>query len=107
MKKEKEAVKKVTVLMANAFIYYGFEYLGVREKLVQTTHADRCYLTLTQALYFRLGENPFGLADNGHTNSVKALRCQLGRFVFVFNWDETFDGNAIARIFVGLWQVGA
>ena len=27
--------------------------------------------------------------------------------MLVFNCDETFDGNAMARIFVGLCQVGA
>ena len=83
--KEKEAVKKVRILMANAFFYYGFEYLGVGEKLVQTPLTDRCYLTLTQALHFRLGGNPFGPAGTGKTESVKALGCQLGRFVLVFN----------------------
>ena len=31
----------------------------------------------------------------------------MGRFVLVFNCDETFDGNTMGRIFVGLCQVGA
>jgi len=31
----------------------------------------------------------------------------LGRFVLVFNCDESFDFNAMGRIFVGLCQVGA
>jgi dynein heavy chain 1, cytosolic len=31
----------------------------------------------------------------------------LGRFVLVFNCDETFDFHAMGRIFVGLCQVGA
>ena len=105
--KEKDALKKVQILMANAVFNYGFEYLGVSEKLVQTSLTDRCYLTLTQALHFRLGGNPFGPAGTGKTESVKALGAQLGRFVLVFNCDETFDGNAMARIFVGLCQVGA
>jgi dynein heavy chain 1, cytosolic len=43
----------------------------------------------------------------GKTESGKALGSQLGRFVLVFNCDETFDGNAMGRIFVGLCQVGA
>jgi dynein heavy chain 1 len=38
---------------------------------------------------------------------VKALGNQLGRFVLVFNCDETFDFQAMGRIFVGLCQVGA
>jgi len=38
---------------------------------------------------------------------VKALGLQLGRFVLVFCCDETFDFQAMGRIFVGLCQVGA
>jgi dynein heavy chain 1, cytosolic len=86
---------------------YGFEYLGVGEKLVQTPLTDQCYLTLTQALHLRMGGSPFGPAGTGKTESVKALGSQLGRFVLVFNCDETFDFHAMGRIFVGLCQVGA
>jgi hypothetical protein len=43
----------------------------------------------------------------GKTESVKSLGVQLGRFVLVFCCDETFDFQAMGRIFVGLCQVGA
>jgi dynein heavy chain 1 len=43
----------------------------------------------------------------GKTESVKALGVQLGRFVLVFCCDETFDFQAMGRIFLGLCQVGA
>lgn len=46
--------------MADAKFNYGFEYLGVQEKLVQTPLTDKCYLTMTQALEARLGGSPFG-----------------------------------------------
>uniref|UniRef100_A0A915E413 Dynein heavy chain hydrolytic ATP-binding dynein motor region domain-containing protein n=1 Tax=Ditylenchus dipsaci TaxID=166011 RepID=A0A915E413_9BILA len=45
---------------------------------------------MTQALHCRLG--------SGH---------HLGRFVLVFNCDETFDFQAIGRILVWFCQVGA
>lgn len=100
-------LQQLTIHMANARFFYGFEYLGVQDRLVQTPLTDRCYLTMTQALESRLGGSPFGPAGTGKTESVKALGHQLGRFVLVFNCDETFDFQAMGRIFVGLCQVGA
>lgn len=105
--RQSEVLQQLTIHMANARFYYGFEYLGVQDRLVQTPLTDRCYLTMTQALESRLGGSPFGPAGTGKTESVKALGHQLGRFVLVFNCDETFDFQAMGRIFVGLCQVGA
>jgi len=105
--KEADPLKKLLIQMSIASFHYGFEYLGVGEKLVQTPLTDKCFLTLTQALHLRMGGSPFGPAGTGKTESVKALGAQLGRFVLVFNCDETFDFHAMGRIFVGLCQVGA
>ena len=38
---------------------------------------------------------------------MKALGAALGRFVLVFNCDETFDFSAMGRLLAGLSQVGA
>ncbi len=105
--KNPDTLKQLEIRMSNSPFDYGFEYLGVAEKLIQTPLTDRCYLTLTQALYFRMGGCPFGPAGTGKTESVKALGGQMGRFVLVFNCDETFDFKAMGRIFIGLCQVGA
>ena len=105
--KETDLMQKLCIKMSNASFFYGFEYLGVGERLVQTPLTDRCYLTLTQALHFRMGANPFGPAGTGKTESVKMLGSQLGRFVLVFNCDSSFDYAAMGRIFAGLCQVGA
>ncbi|KAL8455832.1 hypothetical protein Emag_000406 [Eimeria magna] len=94
------------VCMADASFDYGFEYLGMAERLVQTPLTDKCFLTLTQALKMKLGGNPFGPAGTGKTESVKALGSALGRYTLVFNCDETFDFNAMGRLFSGLCQVG-
>ncbi|BES93792.1 dynein heavy chain [Nesidiocoris tenuis] len=104
---QEDALNQLSIYMANAKFHYGFEYLGVQDRLVQTPLTDRCYLTMTQALEAKLGGSPFGPAGTGKTESVKALGHQLGRFVLVFNCDETFDFQAMGRIFVGLCQVGA
>ncbi|XP_065684969.1 cytoplasmic dynein 1 heavy chain 1 isoform X1 [Hydra vulgaris] len=105
--KQKNVLEQLSICMANAKFNYGFEYLGIQEKLVQTPLTDRCYLTMTQALEGRLGGSPFGPAGTGKTESVKALGNQLGKFVLVFNCDENFDFQAMGRIFIGLCQVGA
>ena len=102
-----DAVSRLRVKMANADLKYGFEYLGAPERLVRTPLTDRCFLTLTQAMAQRLGGSPYGPAGTGKTESVKALGVQLGRFTLVFCCDDTFDFQAMGRIFLGICQVGA
>ena len=104
---EGEYLSRLKIRMANAELEYGFEYLGVAERLVRTPLTDRCFLTLTQALCQRLGGSPYGPAGTGKTESVKALGVQLGRFTLVFCCDDTFDFQAMGRIFLGICQVGA
>lgn len=104
---EGEILGRLRVKMANADLAYGFEYLGVPERLVRTPLTDRCFLTLTQAMAQRLGGSPYGPAGTGKTESVKALGVQLGRFTLVFCCDDTFDFQAMGRIFLGICQVGA
>jgi dynein heavy chain 1 len=104
---EGDHINRLRIRMANAELEYGFEYLGVPERLVRTPLTDRCFLTLTQALCQRLGGSPYGPAGTGKTESVKALGVQLGRFTLVFCCDDTFDFQAMGRIFLGICQVGA
>ena len=102
-----ELMDRLHIEMANARLNYGYEYLGAPDRLVRTPLTDRCFLTLTQALCQRLGGSPYGPAGTGKTESVKALGLQLGRFTLVFCCDDTFDFQAMGRIFLGICQVGA
>ena len=106
-KPENNFADRLRIKMANADLAYGFEYLGVPERLVRTPLTDRCFLTCTQAMAQRLGGSPYGPAGTGKTESVKALGIQLGRFTLVFNCDDTFDFQAMGRIFLGICRVGA
>ena len=104
---EAELMDRLHIEMANAKLNYGYEYLGAPDRLVRTPLTDRCFLTLTQALCQRLGGSPYGPAGTGKTESVKALGLQLGRYTLVFCCDDTFDFQAMGRIFLGICQVGA
>uniref|UniRef100_A0A1I7UMZ6 Cytoplasmic dynein 2 heavy chain 1 n=1 Tax=Caenorhabditis tropicalis TaxID=1561998 RepID=A0A1I7UMZ6_9PELO len=86
---------------------YTYEYQGNYAKLVHTPLTDKCYLTLTQAMYMGLGGNPYGPAGTGKTESVKALAALMGRQVLVFNCDEGIDLTSMGRIFTGIVECGA
>lgn len=65
-------------------------------------------LSLTLCLFDCPFANPRACClGTGKTESVKALGTALGRYTLVFNCDETFDFNAMGRLFAGLCQVGA
>ncbi|KAK9469716.1 dynein heavy chain, N-terminal region 1-domain-containing protein [Lipomyces arxii] len=104
---DQEPIDRVQVQIGTASFKYGFEYIGVPDKLVQTKLTDKCFMALTGALEQSLGGSPFGPAGTGKTETVKALGAQLGRFVLVFNCDDTFNFQSMSRIFLGICQVGA
>jgi dynein heavy chain 1 len=100
-------LQSLKIKHANSEFYYGFEYLGVPEKLAYTPLIDKCFLTMTQALEQKHGGSPFGPAGTGKTEAIKALGNNLGKMVLVFCCDEFFDYQSMGRIFLGLCKVGA
>ncbi|KAK9451852.1 dynein heavy chain, N-terminal region 1-domain-containing protein [Limtongia smithiae] len=102
-----EPVRAASIVMGSASFDYGFEYIGAPDRLVQTPLTDKCFLALTSALEQSFGGSPIGPAGTGKTETVKALGALLGRYVLVFNCDDSFNFKALGRIFLGICQVGA
>lgn len=103
---ESDLLKSLVIRQANSEFIYGFEYLGIPEKLAYTPLTDDCFLSLGQAIAQKQGGSPFGPAGTGKTETVKALGHNLGKMVIVFCCDESFDFQSMGRIFLGLCKVG-
>lgn len=95
------------VLQANCRIPYGYEYMGVCNRLVITPLTDRCWMTITGALELKYGAAPSGPAGTGKTETSRDLAKALGILCVVINCSNQIDYKLMGGVFNGVVQGGA
>ena len=97
----------VQIEQLNNKLYYGYEYIGNKERLVITNLTERCFLNMMTAIFYCRGGSLQGPAGTGKTETIKDLSRTIAKYVIVFNCSNKNSYNTMATLFLGVINTGA
>ena len=103
----KDDTQDICVCIAHSEVDYGFEYLGILDRIVVTPESDRCFVALTSALGAGMGSSVIGPSGSGKTEVVKDLGKTAGRFLFLFHGTELVENSVLDKLLKGIASCGA
>ncbi|MCQ2815651.1 MAG: hypothetical protein MJ252_00145 [archaeon] len=102
-----EGLSTVYLEQLNYKLNYGYEYIGNKERLVITPLTERCFITMTTAIFNYRGGSLQGPAGTGKTETIKDLSRNIAKYVIVFNCSNKNSYNTMSTLFMGVINTGA
>jgi dynein heavy chain, axonemal len=103
----KDDTLDIVVAIAHVELDYGFEFLGIQDRIVATPQTDRCFVALACAVGAGVGSTVTGPSGTGKSALIKDLGKSTGRFVFVFHGTALFESSMFDHVLKGLASCGA
>lgn len=89
-------------------IAYGYEFIGVPQKMVFSNISDRMWMSVTQAIQGQAPIRGYGGEGAGKSESLKDLGNYLGKFTYFFNCQGQLNNiNLLLKLVNGACSTGA
>ncbi|CAH1394023.1 unnamed protein product [Nezara viridula] len=91
----------------NTIYDYGYEYLGICQRLMTTPLTERCFLTITQALRYVLGAKLIGTTGSGKSETIRDLAKASAILLFGFSCSNLIDYSNLTAFMKGTACTGS